>query len=109
MLCRFAKHDLRAVFQWKSRDAGANCRKCDCLQAAIVGDPQGMRRRMPQRVRTRLPAELHAGGMNHKSRLQLSARGDGRIANRNTADSIAFALAPFSAFASENSVTPPPQ
>src|SRR6202045_5503015 len=62
-----------------------------------------MRRGMPQRVRTRLPAELHAGRMNHESRLQFSARGDGRIADRDAADSVALALDLFSAFAADGS------
>src|ERR1700687_1832975 len=60
-----------------------------------------MRRGMPQRVRTRLPAELHAGRMNHESRLQFSARGDRRITDRDTADSVAFSLDLFSAFAAD--------
>src|ERR1700730_11884100 len=62
-----------------------------------------MRRGMPQRVRTRLPAELHAGRMNHESRLQFSARGDGRIADREPANRVSFALAFFSAFAPNGS------
>src|SRR6266849_2616427 len=62
-----------------------------------------MRRGMPQRVRTRLPAELHAGRMNHESRFQFSARGDGRIADWDTADGVALALNLFSAFAANGS------
>src|SRR5467141_3239888 len=58
---------------------------------------------MPQRVRTRLPAELHAGRMNHESRFQVSARGDGRIADWDTADGVALALNLFSAFAANGS------
>src|SRR5438105_2563024 len=103
MLGCLAKHDLRTVFQWKSRDSGANRRKCDGLQSAFIGDPQRMGRGMPQRVGTGLPTELHAGRMNHESRLQFSARGDGRIADRDTADGIAFALDLFSAFAANGS------
>src|SRR6266478_3746280 len=41
-----------------------------------------MRRGTPQRLRARLPSELHAGRMNHESRLQFSARGDGRVDDR---------------------------
>src|SRR6266576_2034896 len=62
-----------------------------------------MRRGTPQRLRARLPSELHAGRMNHESRLQFSARGDGRIADRDTADGIALALDLFSAFAANGS------
>src|SRR5216683_4166024 len=62
-----------------------------------------MRRGTPQRLRTRLPSELHAGRMNHESCLQFSARGDGRIADRDTADAVAFALDLFSAFAANGS------
>src|SRR5260370_584864 len=103
MLGRLAKHDLRTVFQGKSRDAGAHRRKCDCFQAALIGYSQGMRRGMAQRVRTRLPPELHAGRMNHESHLQFSARGDGRITDRDTADGVAFALDLFSSFAADGS------
>src|SRR6059058_3269331 len=103
MLCRLTKHDLRAVPQWKSRDTRANGRKCDCFQATLIGNSQRMRRRMAQRVGARLPAELHAGRMNHESRLQFSAPGDGRVTDRDTADSIAFALDLFSALAADGS------
>ena len=41
--------------------------------------------------------------MNHESRLQFSARGNGRIADRDTAYGIAFALDLFSAFAADGS------
>src|SRR5713101_4163045 len=58
---------------------------------------------MPEPLRIRLPPELHAGGMNHESRLQFSARSDGRIPNRDTADGIAFALDLFSTFAANGS------
>src|SRR5260370_1991509 len=62
-----------------------------------------MRRGMPKHVRPRLPAELHAGRMNHESRFQFSARGDGRIADWDTADAVALALNLFSAFAANGS------
>src|SRR5258708_30643564 len=103
MLCGLTKHDLRAVFEGKSRDARAHRRKGDCLEPALVGYSQRMRRGMSQRARIRFPAELHAGRMNHKSCLQFSARGDGRIADRDTPDSIAFALDFFSALAAYGS------
>src|SRR2546430_13383920 len=100
MLGRLAKHDLRTVFQWKSCDSGAHRRKCDGLQSAFIGDLQRMGRGMPQRVGTGLPTEMHAGRMNHESRLQFSARGNGRVAHRDAAYGIAFTLDLFSAFAS---------
>src|SRR5437762_11063238 len=62
-----------------------------------------MRRGTPQRLRARLPTEVHAGRVKHESRLQFSARCDGRIADRDTADGIAFALDLFSAFAANGS------
>jgi hypothetical protein len=103
MLRSFAHHDLRAVFQGKSRDTRAHRRKRDCLQAALVRYLQRMRRRMFQRVRIRLSAQLHAGRMNHVSRFQFSARGNGRISDRDTANGFAFALDLFSAFAADGS------
>ena len=103
MLRRLAKHDLRAIFQRKSRDARPNCGKRDGLQAALIGNFQGMRRGTPQRIRVRLSAKLHAGGMNHESRLQFSSRGDGRVSDRNASDGVAFALDFFAAFAANRS------
>src|SRR6266568_9327 len=103
MLRRLAKHNLRAVFQWKSRDARTDCRKRNGFQSTLIGDPQGMRRGMPQRVRVCFAAKLHAGRMNHEARLQFSARRDGRIADRDAADGIALALDLFSALAANSS------
>ena len=47
------------------------------------GDAQRMRRRTPQRPRGGLPAQLHAGRVDHVARLELAARGDRRAAQRD--------------------------
>src|SRR5260370_28135982 len=106
MLRRLAKHDLRALFQRKSRDTGANRWKGDCFQPALIGYSQGMRRGTPQRIRVRLPAKLHAGRMNHESRLQFSARRDRRITDGDAPDGIAFALDLFAAFPARGTPDP---
>jgi len=58
---------------------------------------------MPQRVRVRLPTELHAGRVNHESCLEFSARRNRCIADGDAADGIAFALDLFAAFAADGS------
>src|SRR5260370_21826708 len=106
MVRRLGKHNLGALFQWKSRNARTDSWKRDGFQAALISDLQGVRRGMPQRFRIRFAPKLHAGRMNYKSRLQFSARGDGCIANRDAADVITFALALVSPFAANGSPHP---
>ena len=64
-----------------------------------MGDSQGMRGGIPQTAGAGFSPELHAGGMDHKACLQFSARGDRRVADRNTANGVALALNLFPSFA----------
>ena len=76
----------------KPGDSCADGGKCDRAQPAFRRNAQRVRRRTPQRARRCFSSELHAGRVNHKAGAQFAARRDGRAADRNAADGVAFPL-----------------
>src|SRR6267378_4321658 len=62
-----------------------------------------MRGGIPQTAGAGFSAEFHARGMDHEACFQLSSRGDGRVADRNTANGVALALNLFASLAANRS------
>src|ERR1700730_17974018 len=92
MFRRLAQHDFRAFLQRESRDTGAYGRKCNCLQAALCGKTQRMRRGPLQRFRCGVAAQTYARGVNRVLGFYLAAAGNRRETNGDAADGIALAL-----------------
>src|ERR1700682_5892933 len=101
MFGHFPEHDLGALGNWKTCDAGAHGGKCDGAKFPFGGNPQRMRRRSPQRSRRRFSPELHARRMNHEPGAKFAARGDCRATDRYAADVVAFPLDRIAAFATD--------
>src|SRR6266436_2017210 len=103
MLCRLMQHDLRALLHRESRDARADGRERNRLQAAFRRKPQRMRRGAPQALRRGQAPQPHARRVDHIPGLKLPARGDGRESQRDAANRVAFALDRIAALAADRS------
>src|SRR5260370_20207847 len=90
MLNGFRKNDLRPILERKSGDARSDGGKRNGPQAFFRRDAQGMRGRAAQSRCRGGSAQWHARRVNHVTRLQASAAGEGSAAHRNAPDFIAL-------------------